>query len=130
MDITPQRRKELALQLEVNEQYLYQCLSGRREMGAIEAVRIEQESGGVLTRRMLCSKTWQRIWPELPAEDKPAPSLRKPCSYAGPERRTPEDDAEWIPQRRRATDPPALVERTIAPLGVPAPATATDREAA
>jgi len=34
-------------------------------MGPIEARRVETESDGVLTRKMLCQKTWRGIWPEL-----------------------------------------------------------------
>lgn len=34
-------------------------------MGPAEARRIESESGGVITRQMLCQKTWRGIWPEL-----------------------------------------------------------------
>jgi DNA-binding transcriptional regulator YdaS (Cro superfamily) len=48
--ITPDLRRELAEKVGMSEQYLYQCLTGRREMSAWEAVRIEQESGGKITR--------------------------------------------------------------------------------
>lgn len=64
--ITPNnRRKELALKLGISAPYLYQCLTGRRDMGPIEARRIEAESHGELTRQMVCQKTWRLIWPEL-----------------------------------------------------------------
>lgn len=66
-EITPEKRKHLAEKLGMNEQYLYQCLTGRRDMGPIEARRIERESDGELTRQMLCQKTWRGIWPELDA---------------------------------------------------------------
>lgn len=64
-NITPERRRELADQLGLSEQYLYQCLTGRREMRPAEAMRVELASGGVLTRRMLCTKTYADVWPEL-----------------------------------------------------------------
>jgi len=64
-EITPEKRKLLAEKLQLSEQYLYQCLTGRRDMGPIEARRVETESDGVLTRKMLCQKTWRGIWPEL-----------------------------------------------------------------
>ena len=64
-EITPEKRKMLAKKLRLSEQYLYQCLTGRRDMGPIEARRVESESEGVLTRQMLCQKTWRGIWPEL-----------------------------------------------------------------
>lgn len=63
--ITPERRKLLAEQFGVNEQYLYQCLTGRRDMNPGEARRIEIESDGEITRQMLCQKTWRAIWPDL-----------------------------------------------------------------
>ena len=63
--ITPDERRELAEIVGMNEQYLYQCLTGRREMSAWEAVRVEQASGGRITRKMLCQGSWAAIWPEL-----------------------------------------------------------------
>lgn len=63
--ITPARRRELAEKYRLSEQYLYQCLTGRRDMNPAEARRVEQESNGVLSRQMLCQKTWMGIWPEL-----------------------------------------------------------------
>ena len=63
--ITAARRRQLAEKLRVSEQYLYQCLTGRREMGPAEAMRLETESGGELTRVMLCQKTHAAIWPDL-----------------------------------------------------------------
>ena len=65
--ITPDDRKRLALAHKVNEQYLYQCLTGRRDMNPTEAMRVETESKGELTRQMLCQKTFSGIWPELAA---------------------------------------------------------------
>jgi DNA-binding transcriptional regulator YdaS (Cro superfamily) len=63
--ITPDERRQLAEKVGINEQYLYQCLTGRREMSAWEAVRVEQQSEGRLTRKMVCQGSWQLIWPEL-----------------------------------------------------------------
>jgi DNA-binding transcriptional regulator YdaS (Cro superfamily) len=63
--ITPDERRRLAEKVGMNEQYIYQCLTGRREMSAAEAVRIEQESGGLITRKMVCTTSWADIWPEL-----------------------------------------------------------------
>ena len=63
--ITPDERRRLAEKVGMNEQYIYQCLTGRREMSAAEAVRIEQETAGAVTRKMVCQGTWQSIWPEL-----------------------------------------------------------------
>lgn len=64
-NITPEQRRALATQVGLHEQYLYQCLSGRRDMGAAEAVRVERKSQGALTRQMLCQRSWSQLWPEL-----------------------------------------------------------------
>ena len=63
--ITPDERRQLAEKVGMNEQYLYQCLTGRREMSAWEAVRIEQQTEGRVSRKMVCQGSWQSIWPEL-----------------------------------------------------------------
>lgn len=63
--ITPEERRRLAEKVGMNEQYIYQCLTGRREMSAVEAVRIEQASEGTITRKMVCTTSWADIWPEL-----------------------------------------------------------------
>lgn len=52
----------------ISDAYLYQCLTGRRDMGPIEARRCEAVTNGELHRRILCQKTWAGIWPELGAE--------------------------------------------------------------
>ncbi len=65
MTMTPTERRELAAQLGLNEQYLYQCLTGRKDMKTDEAVRIERESGGRLKRWHLRTNDWWLHWPEL-----------------------------------------------------------------
>lgn len=70
--ITPADRKLLAEQIGVHEQYLYQCLTGRREMDAAAAMKAELETGGVLKRQMLCQKTFKAIWLDLPQLPAPA----------------------------------------------------------
>ena len=42
-------------------------------MNPAEARRLETETGGELTRQMLCQKTWAAIWPELVTAEYPAP---------------------------------------------------------
>lgn len=72
-DITPADRRRLAAAAGINEQYLYQCLTGRRDMNPAEARRVEAVVGSELMRWDLCSKTWHQIWPELiGAEGAPA----------------------------------------------------------
>ena len=63
--IAPADRRRLAALCGVNEQYLWQCLTGRRDMNPIEARRIEDTTGGELRRWDLCQRTWSGIWPEL-----------------------------------------------------------------
>ena len=63
--IPPERRRQIAAQVGAHEQYLYQCLTGRRDMNPAEARRIEDATSGEITRQMLCQKTWRGIWPEL-----------------------------------------------------------------
>lgn len=64
-NLTPESRKALAQTLGLNEQYLYQCLTGRRQMKAGEALRCERDSGGAISRKQLRQRDWQAIWPEL-----------------------------------------------------------------
>ncbi len=66
--ISAERRQQLAELHRVNEQYLYQCLTGRRDMNPAQAMTLETETGGELTRQMLCQKTYAGIWPGLDPE--------------------------------------------------------------
>jgi len=67
--ITADERRCLADKVGINEQYLYQCLTGRRDMSAIEAVRVEQETAGRVGRKMVCQGSWRSIWPELAKDE-------------------------------------------------------------
>lgn len=80
--ITPAERRDLAATIGRGEQYLYQCITGRREMDPQEAVELEQRSGGKLKRWMLRRHTWHRIWPELIATEgaPPVPSTPAPAA--------------------------------------------------
>lgn len=70
---TAKERAELAAIAHVSEQYLYQCISGRRDMDATEASRVERVTGGRLKRWHL-RKDWAETWPELVGvEGAPAP---------------------------------------------------------
>lgn len=68
---TPEERKRIATLTGIDEQYLYQCLTGRRDMNPERARKAETDSNGEVTRQMLCQKTFAGIWPEL-AEAKAA----------------------------------------------------------
>jgi DNA-binding transcriptional regulator YdaS (Cro superfamily) len=65
MSLSAPERKELAAKLGVSEQYLYQCLTGRRDMDPVEAIRLERESQRKVTRFELCRRRGAAIWPEL-----------------------------------------------------------------
>lgn len=64
-------RKELAALIGTSDKYLYLCLSGRKNMSAAMAARVERESDGVIKRQQL-RRDWRDIWPEL-AEQEAAP---------------------------------------------------------
>lgn len=51
--------------MSIDEQYLYQCLTRRRQMSAAEAFRVERESGGQVKRWSLRWADWHLIWPDL-----------------------------------------------------------------
>jgi len=111
---TPEERRAWADKLGINERYLYQCLTGRRDMGPTEARRVETESGGVLTRQMLCQKTWGGIWPELTPLDPAQNPLVAPATnsiglditHSDQERREKED--RRVERQRRKAERRAL----------------------
>ncbi len=47
----------------MSSQYLYQCLTGRRDMDPADAVRVEMVSAGAI-RRIELRRDWMAIWPE------------------------------------------------------------------
>lgn len=63
--ISARERRRLAAVAGVDEQYLYQCLTGRRDMDAAEARRVEAITGHVIRRWHLRQRDWHLIWPEL-----------------------------------------------------------------
>lgn len=64
-DLSPSDRRALAEQVGVDEQYLYQCLTGRKDMKTNEAVRVERATGLRLRRWHLRRNDWWQHWPEL-----------------------------------------------------------------
>ena len=66
-------RRRLAEKYGLSEPYLYQCLTGKKGMKPREAVRVEAQTGGELTRRHLRPRDWWLIWPELVTKKHPAP---------------------------------------------------------
>lgn len=67
--ISPRERAEIAAAAEIDEQYLYQCVTGRKDMKPKQAVRVERVSGGRLRRWHLRRSDWHETWPELVGTD-------------------------------------------------------------
>lgn len=63
--ISAEERRALAEKVGLDEQYLYQCLTGRKDMRPKQAVRVERESGQRLRVWHLRSNDWFEIWPHL-----------------------------------------------------------------
>jgi DNA-binding transcriptional regulator YdaS (Cro superfamily) len=60
--------KKLADSLGISPSYLSQLISGRSAVSPERAVDIERATSLAVTRRDLFPENWQRIWPELQAE--------------------------------------------------------------
>lgn len=61
---TPSERQAIAEKAGLNAQYLYQCLTGRRDLEAAQAVALERISEGRI-RRWSVRRDWHLIWPDL-----------------------------------------------------------------
>jgi DNA-binding transcriptional regulator YdaS (Cro superfamily) len=64
VQITAKDRADMAALAGINEQYLYQCLTKRRDMDATVAVKVEQVTGQRI-RRWQLRRDWHKTWPEL-----------------------------------------------------------------
>ena len=89
--ITTARRHEIAKKHNFNSQYLYQCLTGRRDMSPAEAMRLEVLTKKELTRQMLCQTTFAAIWPDLAKNKRPAQERRATVRRVLPDRRIDDD---------------------------------------
>lgn len=65
MNISPTERMQVAQAMDLNERFLYQCLTGRRSLGALDAVRIEDVSNRRVRRWHVRQHDWHLIWPEV-----------------------------------------------------------------
>lgn len=63
--IGTRRRHAIAAENGINEQYLYQCLRGLRDMRPELAVQLEKSTGGEISRFMVVQRRGYLIWPEL-----------------------------------------------------------------
>lgn len=110
--LTPAERRIIAASAGINEQYLWQCLTGRRDMNPAEARRIEDLADGLVTRQMLCQKSWQGIWPELAVS--PAPSAQAAIDSVADEQAAADALRAGVVRRcvhRRSHDVPLDVDR-------------------
>lgn len=72
-DLSPADRAAIAAAAGLNAQYLYQCLTRRRDMEARQAALLERSCNGRI-RRWQVRRDWHLIWPELIGADG-APSV-------------------------------------------------------
>jgi len=64
-EFSAEERSAIVEKTGVNAAYLYQCLSGRKDMKPADAVRVEREAGIVGLRLALRRRDGGEIWPEL-----------------------------------------------------------------
>lgn len=64
---TPERRREIAAKLNVDEQYVYQVVSGLKTASPALARRLHEIDVGARLQD-LRPDDWQEIWPELIGE--------------------------------------------------------------
>ena len=80
MTLAAAERRQIAQLVGCNEQFLYQCLTGRNAMDVREAVRVERESEYRIRRWDLRTKDWWQCWPELigtPGAPDPTPATQE-----------------------------------------------------
>lgn len=77
--ITAHERKLIAAKAQLNDAYLYQCITGRADLDATKAVRVERLSEKRI-RRWHLRRNWFDTWPELIGTDG-APAV--PAEAAG-----------------------------------------------
>lgn len=65
LDLPPAERIEIAAKAGIDEQYLYQCITGRRSMKPKLAVHVESSSGGRVRRWHVRMFDWHETWPDL-----------------------------------------------------------------
>lgn len=64
-EISLDRRRELAALHGIDDDWLYQCLTGRRDMDPVKALALEAATNKEITRFMVCRKRGHLIWPDL-----------------------------------------------------------------
>lgn len=74
---TPAELREFAEKGGTVYAYLYQCVSGRRDMGPVKAIEVEKATNYRIRRWDLCPNKWHKFWPHLIGK-KGAPSPKQP----------------------------------------------------
>jgi len=62
--VTARERKLIAAEAQLNPDYLYQCMTGRADLEAKKATRVERVSKKRI-RRWELRRDWFDVWPEL-----------------------------------------------------------------
>ena len=70
---TPFERREFAQIAGVDQNYIYMCIAGIRDMDAGRAKQLEAATKKRIRVWDLCPNRWHEIWPEL-MKDKNAPA--------------------------------------------------------
>jgi len=64
-NLTPEEKKQFALNCGTTLNYLRKVMSTGKPIGPEICAQIEIHSGGVVSRKSLKPNNWQNIWPEL-----------------------------------------------------------------
>ena len=62
---TPAERREFAAIAGISPEYLYQCLTGLKDMAPVRAKRLEAATNRRIRVWDVCPNDWREIWPEL-----------------------------------------------------------------
>jgi DNA-binding transcriptional regulator YdaS (Cro superfamily) len=72
------KQSDFARSIGVPPSMLYQWLRGLRPVAAKHCTKIEQQTGGKVTRRELRPDDWHSIWPELARTKRRRPAQIEP----------------------------------------------------
>ncbi|MDM3434569.1 YdaS family helix-turn-helix protein [Citrobacter sp. Cb034] len=64
-NLTPEEKKQFALNCGTTLNYLRKVMSTGKPIGPEICAQIEIHSGGEVSRKSLKPNNWQKIWPEL-----------------------------------------------------------------
>ena len=67
--LSPTEQESYAARCKTSLSYLRKAISCKQSLGAALCVLLEAESNGAVSRKGLHPDDWQRLWPELSAEE-------------------------------------------------------------